>query len=102
MIDKHAIQTDAEFANSLYRAIWWTQNEIDKRKRNIPGHGDPRTLDYFLEVLLKTRDEFSNAAVPPREERVWGPGRVIVDMWDWDDPYGDLVCRIGQYYKKKL
>lgn len=102
MRDRLAIESRDEFENGLYRALFATRATLHWRRAGDPGDGTVRELEYILECLEALRREVRSGQLPPKESRSWGPGRVVTDTWSHGNPLGDLLCRIGTYYRRTL
>ncbi len=106
-LDPHRIRSDKEFARSIEETIAECRRRLELLAEGRLDAADPPDDDspsrptkvgYFLECLVDLQDRLQSDRLP-RSGRVWGPGRVIVDGWPDEDPLGDVICRIGSYYK---
>lgn len=75
----------------------------EESARHEYGHGqvsDPDQLRDFEVHLQSILRELQSGKLPPRNERRFGMGQVIIDQWPIDAELGDALLRAEQAYRQ--
>lgn len=83
---------------AVEQAMSALNEEMARHERGEGRVGNIHQLRGVREQLEVMHRQLSGN-LPPREHRVWGAGRMIVDEWPLNSELGNLVLRAEQAYR---
>ena len=88
-----------EFLRKLSKAQVDTMHYLEGRMAGQNGPGTVGQLQHLLEYLQKVERNIRTGTIPSVNKRNQESlGWILVDNWDPNDPLGDLILEVDEYY----